>query len=733
MGLANSIGTFDNFKKQPVDTPIGSYDGFKAVNPADGQVGQVLDALSGLAGAVNLTFQQDEEYRKAYGIKRAEELIASTNEKDKIELDTRTILQNVGLVELQDNPYAMTLLEKDVGKAIASNFSRTYKENLSQNQNYKKTRAEQLADFNKQRTGLFDDLKDKRHFENPAAFEEGFNESYLADEGNVYDMHTKFMSDQSVKEATTILMNNLSNVDLDKAVTEGTYGKVMGEIVSKAMLQNVPEDKIAESLSKKFQAYTESGGHNKDVIKQLEETNVGLWKTGEKFGQAKTYKDWMGGDMKPLEEAIDSAQDRYYTKRDSDITRGFEEAMMKSPDAVWDYYNKLSDHEKKKYADAARSFDHRAYEVRRAAEQKRLQASQKKVLQSDARLRIDRAVATLGNMKIADASGKALPTSPKQIGCTDDDLIAYLEENSTVFLSKENGAEDLMRVIASPLFSGVKSRVEALANSALWSLAPNMANDSYSCNKYINALDNYYMQFQANPSMFQGAYGDKMYSAMQSYGYLRANNSPEQTAIQFSTAMAAERPSFENTNTLASVKQVMSETGSISLSDLTGGSRDFDIMTTPGISDLIYTYAKSYTEQGLTPQQAVESAVERIQSDNYAFHFNNSVTMIPHYVTSDLGVSTEALDKALTWIAYDYDQNHPGKLQCYFDTGRSKFVVGMMDSGYSESYSIADIRGYAQSYQEQMDSETSAAAQAQAKEERTAASEPKHWYDFIGL
>lgn len=93
--LTNTFGIYENFKKRPDGLQQGQYQGLQQVTPTTSSKAEgLMRSLGSVSEAINQRIIAMENQRKEEGLFRIEKLIKSTDPKDKLELETRTLLQN---------------------------------------------------------------------------------------------------------------------------------------------------------------------------------------------------------------------------------------------------------------------------------------------------------------------------------------------------------------------------------------------------------------------------------------------------------------------------------------------------------------------------------------------------------------------------------------------------------------------------------------------------------------
>nr|DAO79708.1 MAG TPA: internal virion protein C [Caudoviricetes sp.] len=691
MALAQSLGTFENFKKHPVGGYVGSYSTPQITTEDFSQSDALINALSKGADALLDFEKQREDYRKEYGLAKAQELINSTSEKDRLELDTRTLLINAGMLNLTDNFYAMSLLEKNVGETAAKSFTRDYMHELSIHpDSYKKTRQEQLDDYHQKRKDFYNAIKEKRAFSNPLAFDLGFHDHAPLDEGAVFDSHTKWLDEQSHKEALITLSDKFKQYSLDLLHnTAADNGETLGlfkAAINEAKLQGIRPEEIAKAIDAKIHDYLLSGKSDTKSLDALKELEIGVWHTADdNFGKPMTYGQFMGTSIAPYYKAFEQENDKIFTQRKLDIRNMLEEAARTGGDQkLMDVYEtKLTPKEQKEFGHLVPQIS----QQEKTRKESLIRQQMKGVQKAAASFR------SAGNMQalIEGLKNDAVPVEKnlKDMGIDDD--TAFLAVTGIID-SQSESPETVMKLLKSPQLNGIKERIKNAIEAKFSAITSISVEGAEGKAKAVRSLEYFTRQYISNPSLFQDLYGDKTAGRMNTYKSLRDIYGVDNAVIHYTEGQDRLTDPTAKEAIMDKAKDILKENrDGINMTTLGGADISVNPFFFGGTATAIKEFAAQEIAGGL-PDEKVAADIEAFMKESYnVYKFYGNVCVAPkrvfdgngtHKDGSWMGISTETYDATLDDFVYAAAGDYPiSMVTVEFVPSRNVFKIHNQGSG----------------------------------------------------
>nr|DAN67029.1 MAG TPA: hypothetical protein [Caudoviricetes sp.] len=746
MALAQSLGTFENFKKHPVEGYVGSYDTFRPAQIEMRTTDALMTALEGTADTIIAAQSAAEDYRKEYGIAKAQQLINSTTEKDRLELDTRTLLANSGMLPLADNYYAMSLLDKNVGETANAAFTRDYMHALAEDPSqYKKTREEQLDDYVQKRKEYYNALKDRRPITNQIAFDLGFYDHAPVNEAALFDQHTKWLDAESHKEALINLGDRLKQYSLDylwdTEKDDGETKRLIQAAINEAKLQGIRPEEIAKAVDGKINDYLLSGKSDKRALDALKELEIGVWHTqDDRFGSPMTYGQFMGTSISPYYKAFEAEQDKIFTRHDLEVRHTLEEAFKHSEQAGMDAYEALPDVDKKKYGSLIAGLISKGQNYRESLSRrsmKQAQAATEQQSNSDAFMR-----------QVAIYRGGFLPDkSAKDAGFSGDDAAA--NALMAAYTGGIVSAEEALQLLNTPTFSSAKSRFKSYAVGQLGTLTSSMLNSSEGKQRAIATVDAFARQRSANPSFFAEVYGEDIDADIYLWKTLTESQGQDASISDYTAVMELKRDKEAWKGIESAGTKALGDYGdTIDILNLDEENKDapslaIPITTTPGLATLARTKLGILIGAGIAPEAAVTRVSEDISKNYWAYGYGALSCAIPKAVIdgnghkkdgTPNGLSPTAYDHGITKEIHNYFNDGSLDLQASFqltwDNQHNRLKVYAAMTGQTLYLTPAQIKAAAENEQEYMDS-VDYAEQRKLLNNNNNNSTPKTWSEKL--
>ena len=655
MALAQSLGTFENFKKHPVGGFVGAYDTPHITTEDFSQSDALINALSKGADALVDFEHQREDYRKEYGLAKAQELINSTSEKDRLELDTRTLLTNAGMLNLTDNFYAMSLLEKNVGETAAKSFTRDYMHELSIHpDSYKKTRQEQLDDYATKRKEFYNAIKEKRAFSNPLAFDLGFHDHAPLDEGAVFDSHTKWLDEQSHKEALITLSDKFKQYSLDLLHnTEADNGETLGlfkAAINEAKLQGIRPEEIAKAIDAKIHDYLLSGKSDTKALDALKELEIGVWHTGdENYGKPMTYGEFMGTSISPYYKAFKEESNKIVTRHRLELMDTARQKARGDKQGFYDWYESLSQDDKEYLSPHMATLSAQGDSWREAQARTRIKGTQR---QSAGIFNASRTQNLFNNIK----NDMPVANTLKDMGIDDPNEVTG--QILGMIQYQMEPPETMLKILDHPILKSISGNIKDGVLGMLSSITSTSIEGQESKQRAVNQLEYFKQQFVSNPERFLSVYGDAITSRINTYKSLGDVYGVDGAVVQYTKGQDLMADKEAYAGVMESAKDAIKNSSvSFTLTGMKGGSFTVNPLEIGGVAPVILNSVASSIAAGLSPDKVMSDTASFLNNAYIVYNYDNYRAVIPrsfmsgagtHEDGSPMGISTETYDDVIT-------------------------------------------------------------------------------------
>lgn len=700
--LTNLFGAYANFKKQPESLRQGQYQGLaQQTQFKESKAETLMRSLGSVSEAVRERLAVMENQRKEEGVFRIEKLIKSTDPKDKLELDTRCLLQKAGAVDLMDNIYAMELIEGDVGRMHQAEFHRQFTEKMTQN-GWEKDRDLQMQKYQEEREAYYNQVKENRSFVNANAFDIGWNEDYPKNSEDVYNLYTKWYSEESKKEATGCFYQDIDKTDCYQATLDGTFDTQILPIVEKAKAAGVEEEEIAAALKRKLDKVLEYS-QDQATIENLYNIPIGLWYTGEKQGLPKTFGDCLTVGAK---QEIEKTRNHNAWMRDDRtravVNKNIQEAIKQGREPVLAYIEDLKNDPQTNYIWEEIHGKTEQYAVQADRYQEKLEKKRQKKLRMEA---MNSHVAAQGKRLLSGylestithsvtmPDGSALPSSLsdckipvmdengkiKQIALTKDDVLSFYRMHADNLT-----AEQKLMFLSSPVGRSINEDIKRACRNSYEQIRLDTIEDQASANRITANLSDFTATLQANPGLFREVYGDELTDKMRTFLYLSNYQSQENTLRMIAEAKSLDVNSDENKMYLTQLNAKILEDMNLKLNALDGEEADVNLNLAihSDIISILKARAKVYLANGMTPEEAVEEAKKAIQDDFSVIRYDGGANiLLPKHLLQGTGLSGYDLSRSILNMVDNYRGDTPRRdVWVDWDFATNTLIVGTPDS-----------------------------------------------------
>lgn len=706
--LTNTFGVYENFKKRPDSLQQGRYQGLQQVTPTTPSKAEgLMRSLGSVSNTINQRITAMENQRKEEGTFKAEKILKSSNQQDKIELDTRALLQKANAIDLADNIYAMELIEGDVGRMHQAEFHRQFTEKMIKN-GWEKDRNIQMQKYEEERQLYRKQLDDNRTYLNKQAFNSGFNEDYAKNSEDVFNLYTKWYSEESRKEALGALQQNIDECDFYGSTQDGTYSDKVSMIVNKARISGINENEIQEALAKKLEKVLENS-QDEATIQNILNTNVGVWNTGEKQGQAKTFKD--GLTVGALQEIEKTRQHNKWIADDS--TRlywqdQFIKATKQGREAVVALSESLKNDPSKRYIYDQIHPNLDKYVAQADAETEKREKERHKKLRADA---TNSYVASQGNRLLSGylqsiisngvtmPDGSALPSSlgdlkvpvmdengnVKQVSLTKDDVLTFYKAN----IDGLNTEQKLM-FLSSPIGRAINEDVKRACRNSYDQIRLDTIDNKDNADRIIANLSDFTTTLQSNPGMFREVYGDDLTDRMLAFNYLSNSHGQEAALRMIAESKSIDSNSDETKVYLTKINENISNDMNIRLNALDGEEADLslDLAMHNDVVAILKARAKVFLANGMNPEEAVEQARNALKDDFAVIRYDGGQNMLlPKHLIQGTGINGYDLSRAFTNMVDSYRGDTPRRdVRVNWDFNTNTLTVNLIGSSEPPLY-----------------------------------------------
>lgn len=706
--ITNLFGVYNTFKKQPESLQQGRYQGLQQVAPATpSKAESLMRSLGSVSEVMNQRITTMENQRKEEGVFKAERIIKSTDQKDKLELDVRSMLQKANAIDLADNIYAMELIEGDVGRMHQAEFHRQFTEKMLQN-GWEKDRNLQMQKYQEEREIYRQKLDENRGYISKQAFDAGWNEDYGKNNEDVFQMYTKWYSEESRKEALTALQRNIDEIDFLGSTQDGTYSDKVSIAVNKARAAGINENEIQEALAKKLEKVL-TNSQDEATIQNIMDTNVGVWNTGEKQGQPKTFQDCLT--VGALQEIEKTRQHNKWIADDS--TRlywqdQFIKATGEGREAVIALSESLKNDPSKRYIYDQIHPNLDKYVAQADAETERKEKERQKRLRMEV---VNSHVATQGNRLLSGylksiisngvtmPDGSALPSSlgdlkvpvmdengkVKQVSLTKDDVLTFYKANVGSL-----STEQKLMFLSSPVGRAINEDVKRACRNSYDQIRLDTIEDKANADRIIANLSNFTTTLQANPGMFREVYGDDLTDRMLTFNYLSNSHGQEAALRMIAEAKSIDLNSDETKPYLMKVNEKISEDMTVRLNALDGKEADLslDLAMHNDVVAILKARAKVYLANGMNPEEAVEQARSAFKDDFAVIRYDGGQNiLLPKHLIQGTGIDGYDLSRAFTNMIDNYRGDTPRRdVRVNWDFNTNTLTVNLMGSSEPPLY-----------------------------------------------
>lgn len=700
--LTNLFGTYANFKKQPESLRQGQYQGLaQQTQFKESKAETLMRSLGSVSEAVRERLAVMENQRKEEGVFKVEKILKSSDPKDKLELDTRCLLQKAGAVDLMDNIYAMELIEGDVGRMHQAEFHRQFTEKMTQN-GWEKDRDLQMQKYQEEREAYRQNLDENRSYISKQAFDAGWNEDYGKNTEDVFQLYTKWYSEESRKEAVTALQRNIDEIDFLAATRDGTYSDRVSMAINKARTAGLHETEIQEALAKKLEKVLEFS-QDEATVQNILNTNVGVWNTGEKQGQPKTFRDCLTtGAVQEIEKTrrhnkwlADDETRLYWQAQFTQATEQGREAVIALADSLKNdpqkryIYDSIHPNLDKYVLQADAQTEKREKERQKKL---RMEAMNSHVAAQGKRLLSGYLESILTN-SVTMPDGSALPASLsdckipvmdengkiKQIALTKDDVLSFYRMHADNLT-----AEQKLMFLSSPVGRSINEDIKRACRNSYEQIRLDTVEDQASANRIIANLSDFTATLQANPGLFREVYGDELTDKMRTFLYLSNCQSQETALRMIAEAKSLDVNSDENKIYLTQLNAKISADMNLKLNALDGEEADvnLDLAIHSDVISILKARAKVYLANGMTPEEAVEEAKKAVQDDFSVIRYDGGANiLLPKHLLQGTGLIGYDLSRSITNMADNYRGDSPRRdVRADWDFATNTLTVQILGS-----------------------------------------------------
>ena len=604
---SNAVGTAKQFTPQPQNTyqrnlMIPSFGG--GIQAAKTNKGAELAQSLGIVSAALGQYNSDYDKRQKEIADAVVPIIYGREDHDiRLTMDGIAMVNKAGIGDLQDNPYALALIDQLKGQEISSEIHKRYQAYTSQ-ERLKGTLQEEIKSYDEFFNDNVQEYLDKTTINNAYAMDNGLYESRVVNTGKVAQ---QFVADKatemSINRAETISTFVSENTRNRWNWTDdemNTFSNQIGNLLSTTQERDP---------TKNYQIMD-------NMLKNIAE-NTGNWTLIEKLKDTPVYGNQKLSDFIDVEKYKDLA-DESNKKHWMEITRNIYDKVSACTDkkSLYAYVDGLSGEEKSIASSmiGGRIAAIEAEERQKKAIELAAQKAQQKAIVGN--LNLDAQLNAVLNGQTKDSMGNAIALSAadyKTLGFTDTDIQTKI--NGILSNLNPDNPDDVskfMRLVYHPAFKKIAS--ETITNYAAMGLN-SLTPDNPTMSPMLQEVVNLYTKV---PGYFNDVLSDASVKAdimcVASFGvdkYLQVKDT------------------LNDSGRLQALDNEMSDYVSDGISTLSlpslddGTSYEGFSYTEPNsaqLRDTYRNYARVYRAMGFSPTEAVRQTNYRIASEYFAFN-----------------------------------------------------------------------------------------------------------------
>ncbi|MDT8900651.1 hypothetical protein [Anaeroselena agilis] len=539
--MADLVGASIGTEKQFAGNPAGLYQkrltGVSVDTPTASGM-DLANALGVLGDTLAYEGVASEKRKEKSGVAAAERIAAAASEEDLKKLTAIELIGNYGKDrELQDNPYAVSTIERMRGRYFAAQLKDEYASWRLQ-QPKLKSADEELQQFNKFRQEHYAKVGDVSL--DRQAFDRGYNEKNLV---NQLDFASQFRTEQalelkaiqkgSAKAALGELMSHYS------ALPPEDFIKGLNNVFADARISWMSIPERMELAQEAFKSIATAPGDYERIKKVASEVIIGVDRNG------KPVKAGDNIDIEPFRLVAEQRTASIFGER---VQRSLEDLQKMSIPEQRAQYAKWQ-REDPAWFNVMAPYQDNAYKYRRALEQKAqvsmarqmttatAQTMQSSIIQRQLRAYLEGSMTDSSGDTVAASKG-ALPTpgvpgvdvngNPKTQKLTWDDAflnatirneIATIQNSAT--LSEDQKTAEVMKRVLFPPFEDFRKSLRMTVNSAVDSLAVSkITTKADGAVELPPALQKALDMSRVNPEAFHSIVGDEAYQKVETIKHL---------------------------------------------------------------------------------------------------------------------------------------------------------------------------------------------------------------------